>query len=156
MKNFQNKAKIIKVSKVIHSILFVALVLWVIDFIVELTRISWRAWPVSTSHFMQGSIIIKVICHFIAFVCLFRFFGRLKNGYLFDGQAISQLASAGKWLLAQWLFEVLFGTYGSLVFGIGIISLMNLDSLLAGLTLVCGAWLLKEAQELQEEQELTV
>jgi hypothetical protein len=39
---------------------------------------------------------------------------------------------------------------------LGIWNFVNFSSLFAGLLLMFVAWLLKEAQELQEEQELTV
>jgi hypothetical protein len=41
-------------------------------------------------------------------------------------------------------------------FGQNLWQYFEVEGLLAGMSLICGAWLLKEAQELQEEQELTV
>ena len=64
-----------------------------------------------------------------------------------------------------WLYDVLFHEVRLGFFQIsddwnaadlGIFNIVNFGSLFAGLVLVFVAWLLKEAQELQEEQELTV
>jgi len=69
---------------------------------------------------------------------------------------VGQLDAAGKWLVVLWLFQVLYEK-------IRVSTLPSLDtgafdsgSLSAGLILVFFAWLLKEAQKLQEEQALTV
>jgi hypothetical protein len=65
------------------------------------------------------------------------------------------LDNAGRWWIALWFFEILF-------YGIGheFFQMTNKwdfsANLFAGLTLIFVAWLLKEAQELQQEQELTV
>jgi hypothetical protein len=85
---------------------------------------------------------------------LFRFFDRLKNGHLFDAQTVGNLAAAGKWWIVFWLFEGLFNQIGNEFFQMKMI--WDSGGLFAGLTLIFVAWLLKEAQELQEEQELTV
>lgn len=85
---------------------------------------------------------------------LFRFFDRLQNGHLFDAQTVGCLDTAGKWWVAAGLFEVLFYQIGHAIFQIT--NAWNFSNLFAGLTLIFVAWLLKEAQELQEEQALTV
>src|SRR5665213_1644181 len=127
MKNFQNKAKIVKVSKIIRTILFAGLV-------------SWMALLASFG------LIVNLK--------LFRFFDRLKNGHLFDAQTVGYLGAAGKWWIALWLYQGLFYGLGQEYYQLK----MAWDSggLFAGLILIFVAWLLKEAQELQEEQELTV
>ena len=53
-----------------------------------------------------------------------------------------------------WLFEVLYYEIGHGVFRIS--DAWNSGGIFAGLALIFVAWILKEAQELQEEQELTV
>jgi hypothetical protein len=94
---------------------------------------------------------------------LFRFFDRLKNGYLFDAKTVRYLDHAGRWIVALWFFEILFhgighqfGQIGSQFFPKSIGWGDFGGSLFAGLTLIFVAWLLKEAQELQQETELTV
>jgi hypothetical protein len=84
----------------------------------------------------------------------FRFFDRLKNGELFDAKTVSQLQLAGRWWLGYWLADFLFGIVGNGCFE----TKMTFASgqLFASLIVIFVAWLMKEAQELQEEQELTV
>ncbi|MGO8764604.1 MAG: DUF2975 domain-containing protein [Limisphaerales bacterium] len=85
---------------------------------------------------------------------LFRFFDRLKNGHLFDVQTVGNLDTAGKWWIALWLYQVFFYGLGQDYFQLKMV--WSSGGLCAGLILIFVAWLLKEAQELQEEQELTV
>jgi hypothetical protein len=103
---------------------------------------------------LQGGVAILLAFSFVVNLKLFRFFDRLKNGYLFDAKTVGNLDAAGKWWIVLWLFEVLFYEIGHGVFQIS--DAWNSGGLFAGLTLIFVAWLLKEAQELQEEQELTV
>jgi hypothetical protein len=158
MKNYQNKANIVRVSKIIRYILFAGLVVWIIGIPVVLIPIvaMWsRAVP--ASRYLQcGTPLTMAMC-LIVNLKLFRFFDRLKNGHLFDAQTVGNLDNAGRWWVALWFFETLF-------FGIShtFIQFTNANpldfgsGLFAGLTLIFVAWLLKEAQELQQEQELTV
>jgi hypothetical protein len=91
---------------------------------------------------------------FIVNLKLFRFFDRLKDGHLFDAPTVGNLDAAGKWWIALWLYEGLFFVIGNQFFQSKMA--WNSGGLFVGLTLIFVAWLLKEAQELQEEQELTV
>jgi hypothetical protein len=86
---------------------------------------------------------------------LFRFFDRLKNGHLFDANTVGNLDNAGRWWVALWFFETVFYGIGHELFQFTK-SWDFSGGLFAGLTLIFVAWLLKEAQELQYEQELTV
>lgn len=100
-----------------------------------------------------------LILSFIVILKLFRFFDRLKNGNLFDAQTIGNLAAAGKWWILFSILENLFYWVGQELFKIlfsKIGQTWGFGGLFAGLTLIFVAWLLKEAQGLQEEQELTV
>jgi len=158
MKNFQNKAKIIKVSKVIRTILFAGLVLWLIGIPVVVLQtvvlIKIHAVAKPSAFYLQGGVILMMVLSFVVNLRLFRFFNRLKNGYLFDPQTVGHLDAAGKWWIVLWLFEVLYYEIGHGVFQIS--DAWNSGGLFAGLALIFVAWLLKEAQELQEEQALTV
>jgi len=157
MKNFQNKAKIIKVSKIIRHILFAGLVLWIgigIPTVLLQAVKLWNQIGNSATLYLQGGVAILLALSFVVNLKLFRFFDRLKNGYLFDAKTVGNLEAAGKWWIVLWLFEVLFYEIGHGVFQIS--DAWNSGGLFAGLTLIFVAWLLKEAQELQEEQELTV
>jgi hypothetical protein len=159
MKNFQNKAKIIKVSKILRAILKTGLVLWIISMPVALggffipiifhTNTATDAETYKTI----GNLLIMPFA-FTVNLYLFKFFDRLKNGHLFDAQTVGNLDSAGKWWIVLWLFEGLFSQIGNEVFQMK--AVWDSGGLFAGLVLIFVAWLLKEAQELQEEQELTV
>ena len=151
MKNFQNKAKIVRVSAIIRSILFVGLVFWII-LIPRLLFLNFsHPIVVPAAAFLQCGT--PVFC-FIVNLKLFRFFGRLKDGYLFDAQTVAYLDAAGKWWLALWLFEILFFQIGHKIFQVA--NAWDISGLFTSLVFIFVAWLLKEAQELQEEQELTV
>ena len=157
MKNFQNKAKIVKVSKIIRHILFAGLVLWIgggIPVVLLQAVNLWNKIGNAATLYLQGGVIVLLALSFIVNFKLFRFFDRLKNGYLFDAQTVGNLDAAGKWWIVLWLFEVLYYEIGHGFFQIS--DAWNSGGLFAGLALIFVAWLLKEAQELQEEQELTV
>jgi pyoverdine/dityrosine biosynthesis protein Dit1 len=162
MKNFQNKAKIIKVSKILRSILRVGLFLWIFSVLGFFTALLIPIFVLQKGHLQLDppqiySMCGTVICASLGFIVnlkLFRFFDRLKDGHLFDAQTVGNLDVAGKWWIAFWLFEGLFFEIGHEVFKVA--QTWNSGGLFAGLTLIFVAWLLKEAQELQEEQELTV
>lgn len=157
MKNFQNKAKIVKVSKVIRHILFAGLVVWIgvgIPIVLLQAVNLWNKIGNSATLYLQGGGILLLVLSFIVNLKLFRFFDRLKQGFLFDAQTVGHLDDAGKWWLLLWLFEVVYYEIGHGVFHVS--NAWNSGGLFAGLALIFVAWLLKEAQGLQEEQELTV
>jgi hypothetical protein len=170
MKNFQNQAKIVKVSKVIRHILFAGLVLWAIGIPVVLFQAIalWYNSTIPATHYLLWGLALLLGFRFIVNLKLFRFFDRLKDGHLFDAKTVGHLDAAGKWWIVLWLFDVLFHEIRRGVFqipdygdptGLGIWNVWNIynfGSLFVGLVLMFVAWLLKEAQGLQEEQELTV
>jgi len=159
MKNFQNKANIVRVSKIIRNILFVGLVVWIIGIpVVLIPAIAslWRGFGATpASRYLEfGTPLALTLCLMIN-LKLFRFFDQLKNGHLFDVSTVRNLDKAGRWWVALWFFESVF-------YGIGHEFFQFTNSwdfsggLFTGLTLIFVAWLLKEAQELQSEQDLTV
>ena len=162
--NFQNKAKIVKVSKVIRYILFAGLVLWAIFIPVNLFNAItlWYKTTIPATHYLPWSLLLLLGFTFVVNLKLFRFFDRLKNGHLFDAKTVGHLDAAGKWWIVLWLFNVLHYEIRNGIFQIsddwssGRLTDWNFGSLFAGLVLIFVAWLLKEAQELQEEQELTI
>jgi hypothetical protein len=159
MKNFQNKANIVRVSKIIRNLLFAGLVGWIIAIPVVLFPAAVSLWNrlgvTPESRYLQcGAPLLMVFC-FIVTLKLFRFFDRLKNGHLFDAQTVGNLDNAGRWWVALWFFEILFYAIGHEFFHMTRAADFG-GGLFAGLTLIFVAWLLKEAQELQQEQALTV
>jgi len=165
MKNFQNKTKIIKVSAVVRVILFVGLFCWIIAIAFSLINCFfhnavWRREVhddpslCSPAAYRLGCESLIYIFAMVVNVKLLRFFNCLKRGCLFDALTVGHLAAAGKWWIVFWLYQGLFFQIGDEYFGTK--HLWDSAGLFAGLTLVFVAWLLKEAQELQEEQALTV
>ena len=113
MKNFQNKAKIIKFSKVIRTILYVGLCLWIFAFFASLLPFSFcllpggsRLYPIQ-AYAWSGSALMCVF-YYMVNLKLFRFFERLKNGCLFDVQTVGYLDAAGKWWIALWIYDGFF------------------------------------------------
>jgi hypothetical protein len=162
MKNFQNKAKIIKVSKILRNIAFAGLVLWGIMIPVSLAA----ALPILflkglSFSFAQILVIPMFVFAFLTNLKTFRFLGRLQNGFFFDAQTGGNLNAAANWWLVLWLYEIVqyvlmqqpwnnphdFSLYHFPP---------DVGGLFAALTLKFVAWFFREAQELQEEQELTV
>ena len=158
MKNFQNKTKIVKVSKIIRAILFAGVVLWVIVIPVVLLQTILVAPVVSgmARWNLQCSFLAMMVFQLIVNLRLFRFFDRLKNGYLFDALTVGHLMAAGQWCIVLWLYEVLNAAIRREVLSDSTGWMWNPSVLFAGLILIFFAWLLKEAQGLQEEHELTV
>jgi hypothetical protein len=158
MKNFQNKEKIVKVSTVIRNLLWAGVVLWSISIPVVLLQIV-ASTPIVTGLArlnLQGSFLLMLVFQLIVTFRLFRFFDRLKGGNLFDSMTVGHLKAAGQWCIVLWLYEVLNAAIRREVLSDSTGWVWNPSVLFAGLILVFFAWLLKEAQGLQEEQELTV
>jgi hypothetical protein len=160
MKNFQNKAKIIKVSKILRSILRIGLFLWVVAmlgsitaFLIPMIMLPKENVHPSMTYTMCGLTLMSAL-GWVVNLKLFRFFDRLNNGHLFDAQTVGNLDGAGKWWIVFWIFEGVFYQIGHETFQMKMV--WDSGGLFAGLMLIFVAWLLKEAQELQEEQELTV
>jgi hypothetical protein len=156
MKNFQNKAKIIKVSKQLRSIARIALIFWALGLAMFLgiTVMTLGNGGNARAIYLGFGGIVEMVFAMIISLNFFRFFDRLKNGELFDAKTVGHLQAAGKWWLAYWIVDFTFDIIGNnwletkMAFTFG--------QLFAGLIVIFVAWLLKEAQELQEEQELTV
>jgi hypothetical protein len=166
MKNFQNRTNIVRVSKIIRNLMFAGFFLWIFAIpatliTVFLTLCNWAAVTPESRYYHCYLPLLQVLC-LIVNLKLFRFFDRLKNGNLFDADTVKNLDDAGRWWVAFWLFQVLFHAIGTEFFqmtkmpGLGFGEPDLGGSLFAGLALIFVAWLLKEAEELQQEQELTV
>jgi hypothetical protein len=154
MKNLENKANIVRVSRIIRNFLFAGLVLWILVIPAALfaTIPEWYVRP--ASRYLQCEPLLGVF-GFMVNLKLFRFFDRLKDGHLFDAKTVACLDNAGRWWVALWFVECLFWGIGHSFFQMT--NAWSFDSsLFAGLTLIFVAWLLKEARDLQQEQELTV
>jgi Protein of unknown function (DUF2975) len=161
MKNFQNKAKIIKVGAALRTLTFALFVFCLLGmagvYANALLAPLLLHQPFRFSMFLP---IPETVFALLAFYKLFRFFDRLRLGNFFDAQTVGNLNSAGTWWLAMWFLGIIrWFIMQSLSFEKFDWSQFHSDRwgwLFAGLALKFVAWLLQEAQELQEEQELTV
>jgi len=114
MKNFQNQAKIIKVSKNIRSILFAGLVFWMVAipgflaaFLIPLFVLPEEKMHPPMICETCGTALLASL-GLVVNLKLFRFFDRLKNGNLFDAQTVGNLDAAGRWWIVLWLFQGLY------------------------------------------------
>jgi len=156
MKNFQNKANIIKVSRQLRAVARLAILLWALGILVFLLVLSTglrNGGNVRTIYLASGGVTemglaIIISRHF------FRFFDRLNKGELFDATTVGCLYAAGRWWLGYWVVDWLFAFVGN--GWVGTKMDYSFGQLFASLTVIFVAWLLKEAQELQTEQSLTV
>lgn len=158
MKSLQNKVKIIKVSKVIRLFLFVGVVLWSLAIPMALAQCLFKQPVVSGWERLnlQSSFLLIVVIQLAANLRLYRFFDRLQRGFFFDATTVAHLNIAGQWCVLLWLLELFHAEVRSQSLQEAASYAGSLSILFVGLILIFFAWLLKEAQGLQEEQELTV
>jgi flagellar biogenesis protein FliO len=176
MKELKNQEKIKRVSAALVQ--FCNLLM----FACVLGGLGWLGWivvPFMTQHSGQVQILSNLgtwvvgpvaVIEFIALGNFKRFFQRLKDGHIFDGPAVGRLAAAGKWKLAGWALPYVAGIitvaglamqgqiqgwHETSVAGLAAV-VGGLGGLLAPLAIIFVAWLLREGQNMQEEQELTV
>lgn len=100
----------------------------------------------------------------IASINLWIFFSRLKAGHIFDALTVRRLSTAGKCMLAGAVYVYIFDflpllleiptTNGWVELGDATGSLVG--NLTGAIAIILVAWLLREGQTLEEEQELTV
>jgi hypothetical protein len=154
MKKFQNKTKITRFSQALTIILLIGFLVWTFAFVAcVLPWIRMKPFgPIQV--YVWAGVILQPVLGFIVNLKLFQFFSRLKKGFLFDAQTVGYLGAAGNWWLVYWIYQTLFLGGRTLFFGVA----MNWDlgCLFGALALIFVAWVFREAQGLQEEQELTV
>ena|ERR1700733_4375985 len=86
----------------------------------------------------------------------FWLFSRLKEGHLFEAQTVKYLETAGKWWIALGIVQAILQFAEGYIFTPSNIVVTGSNGIFAGLVVFFIAWVLREAQELKEEQELTV
>jgi len=156
MKNFQNKTKIIKVSRQLRAVARLALIAWGLGigaFLMALAAGLRNGGNARTVYLAVGGLTEMGLAIVIS-LNFFRFFDRLKNGELFDAKTVGHLYSAGRWWLGYWVVDCLFIFIGN--GSLGTKMAYSGGQLFASLVVIFVAWLLKEAQELQTDQTLTV
>jgi hypothetical protein len=146
------------VSKVLRAILFAGMVIQTAGILAFVIIVPLAAISVGLkSHltFQNCSALASLPFGFMVTLNFFRFFDRLKNGRLFDSQTVRYLEIAGKWWIVFGIVQIILGAFEAYFFSPKNI-LVSGNGIVAGLMVFFVAWLLREAQELQEEQELTV
>jgi hypothetical protein len=157
MKNFQNKQKIIKVSRQLRGLARLGLIFWawMVGLMVSLAiqALAIKGNPAFTYTSFGGlAVVVQAL---IINWNLLRFFTCLQQGNLFDAKTVGYLQAAGRCWLVYALFDFAYGLVGNSFIGTKM-AFTGIGHLFVSLTIIFVAWLLKEAQELQEEQELTV
>ena len=157
MKNFQNKNKIVKVSKDLRLLASVGFIFWAVMFGTA-ASVSVHALEIvgnpKLTYLSFGGLAVSVQA-FIINWNLFRFFTCLQQGNLFAATTVNYLYAAGRCWFVYALFDFGYGFVGDHYMATKM-AFTGFGHLFASLTIIFVAWLLKEAQELQEEQELTV
>ena len=175
MRNLENKEKIKRVSGILKNLCGVLMVLCVVMAGIVWLSSTMLTFMVPHKHSFDVVETIATWASGLYFVFEFmalrnfkEFFHQLETGQLFNGPTVERLAAAGKWLLARWGLSFVIqvatkvfmttqaaggnaplGSTYSAAFG-------GLSGSLAPLAIIFMAWLLREGQTLQEEQELTV
>jgi len=156
MKNFQNKDKIIKASRQLCVLARVTLAVWIIGlamFLVLTINVTTNGGN-SRSIYLTGGGLIEMLFAIMITLNFLQFFNRLRKGELFDAPTIGCLHAAGRWWLAYWMMDFAFCAIGNKWFETQMT--YTFGGLFTAMTVIFVAWLLKEAQDLQEEQALTV
>jgi hypothetical protein len=158
MKTLPNKQKIIKAAEALRIILICSLLYWA--FVFGACLMPWfvvvphmeRLWPLQA--YVFSGVVLQPLLGMMATIYGIFFFDRLKSGFLFDAKTVGYLSATGKWWFGYWLYQTVFLGGRTLFFNIA----MNWDPtcLIGALTIIIIAWFFREAQNLQEEQELTV
>jgi hypothetical protein len=151
-------SRIKTVSKVLRAILLAALIVQAAGMLAAVIVVPIAAVTVGLkSHvtFQNCSMLAILPFGFMVTLNFFRFFTRLKDGRLFDSQTVRHLETAGKWWIVLGAVQLLSGLMEVCLFPNGNI-IVSGDAIVAGLIVFFVAWFFREAQELQEEQELTV
>jgi len=157
MKNIQNKTKIIKASKILRTILFIGLILQIIGLVcLPIVILTASATGLKSQVVFETCVaLIMLLFTFLVTLNFFRLFDRLKDGHLFDPQTIRHLETAGKWWIVLGIVQIMGGAIETWLFSPHNATVSG-DGIVAGLAVFFIAWFFREAQELQEEQELTV
>ncbi len=146
------------VSKVVRAILLAALIVQAAGMLAAVVVIPLAAANAGLkSHvtFQNCSMLATLPFGFMVTLNFFRFFTRLKDGHLFDWQTVRYLETAGKWWIVLGLLQIISGLVEVCLFSPRNI-IVSGDGIVAGLIVFFVAWFFREAQELQEEQALTV
>jgi hypothetical protein len=162
MRNFENKEKIMRVSGVLRIVSTLVLCLYgslLAILLLAGIAVMWNPRLIPNGPFGQLHFRLLYIPPWFAMALIewwnFRiFFQRLNAGHIFDAPTVRRLAMASKWRLAAWIYSCATAVLFDPEFSPNWLALLgNLTGVLA---IIFMAWLLREGQTLEEEQELTV
>ncbi len=156
MRNFQNKTKIINASRQLRAIARLSLILWALGMVIFLAVLVaglLKGGNARTVYLAIGGITEMALASMVS-LNFYHFFTRLNNGDLFDAKTVGHLTAAGRWWLAYWVLDFSFAVIGNVCLATKMD--YTFGQLFASLVVIFVAWLLREAQELQSEQSLTV
>lgn len=151
--------RIRKVSGIVRIIFFTILILEIVGIVaaVIVIPVAITHWPAFHSQAAFKNYCSLLTLPFALMVTLnfFRLFTRLKEGQLFESQTIRYLESAGKWWIVLGIIRMFFQFWEAFIYTPNNIIVTG-DGIFGGLIVFFIAWVLREGQELKEEQELTV
>ena len=149
--------RIKKVSGIVRAFFLALLIVESIGIVVVIP-VAIGLWPAFKSEAAFKTYSGLLILPFALMVTLnfFRLFTRLKAGQLFESQTIRYLERAGKWWIVVGILEVIFQFWEAYLFTPNNIIVTGGEGIFGGLVVFFIAWVLREGQELKEEQELTV
>lgn len=110
----------------------------------------------SYNAFNNYSALLSLPFGFMASLNFFRLFSRLREGHLFEAPTIQYLQAAGKWWIIAGLVQVAFKALGMFIYTPNNVVITDSGGIFGGLIVFFIAWVLREGQELKDEQELTV
>jgi hypothetical protein len=156
MKNFQNKDRIINVSRRLCTLARGTLAVWFIGLAIFLFEVIATATRGGNARaiYLTSSGVIEMLCALTVTWRFLQFFTRLGKGALFDAPTVGSLHAAGRWWLVASFCDLAFGIIGNTWLDTRVT--VAFGELLPALIVIFFAWLLEEAQGLQEEQALTV
>jgi hypothetical protein len=154
--------RIRKASKIARVVLLATLILQALAMAIgfplvvlyALNRILQGAsW--SQAAFTNCSTVLASPFIFMITLNFFRLFSRFKDGRLFNAQTVRHLEIAGKWWIVLGIIQIILQSFQAYIFHPQNIAISG-TGIIAGLIVFFVGWVFREAQELQEEQELTV
>jgi hypothetical protein len=110
----------------------------------------------SQATFKNGYSLLLLPFALMVTLNFLRLFSRLKEGHLFEAQTIKLLETAGKWWIALGALDLTFQFWEGFIYSRNSFAVTGGQGIFAGLVIFFIAWVLREAQELKEEQALTV
>lgn len=165
MRNFENRRKIVRVSGFLKIFCWLAMAgnaLVGVYAAVGWAIMCFKAPPsISTDMALMAPFWVwysplACVIQFMAWRNFWIFFSWLKHGRIFDAPTVGRLMTAGKWMLAGWVWAYVPFAFYPPHGPIGWSGSGETGDLIGALAIIFVAWLLREGQTLQEEQELTV